>query len=175
MIRVRTRKSLTAIITGATLLLAGCGQDSITAPAADSFSGQIILLPAAERPAHGLLGADEQSVTVLVSASEGGSVKMGRYTLDFPPGALSADTPITIRQNDPAAMIVEFEPHGIRFNKPVRASACVGDLVDHSSRFVGVAWMNDSTGKWESISKSDAGPVVGADLWHFSDYSWFEQ
>jgi len=172
-----SKKSLTVVLTGAALLLVGCGQNTLTAPTSDQgFSGHIIALPVSERPTTSdFLGQDAQSVTVVVSAEKGGVVSMGRYSLDFPAGALTADTPITIRQSDPVAMIVEFEPHGIHFQKPVHVTARVGDLVSSSSKTVGVAWMNDVTGEWEVVGAGAEMESAQADLWHFSRYTSFEE
>ncbi len=170
------KRMLLAILASVAVLVSGCGQDSITGSTADTeYTGQSIALPEAERPsAAGFLGTGGPSVTVLVSAQNGGTVRMGRCTLEFPPGALGADTPITIRQADPVAMVVEFEPHGIQFKKPVRVRMRVGDLISRSSTSVGVAWMNETTGMWEVVGKSAAGELAEADLWHFSRYESFE-
>ena len=165
--------ALIAIAT--TVTLVGCGQDQVSNPATDTFSGTPIPLPVSERPAsQGLHGLDLPSVTVLVSAETGGTVKLGRYTLEFPAGALTSDTPITITQTDPNAMVLELEPHGIQFSKPVTLSAHVGDLVSSHATTVGVAWMNESTGNWEVVEQEDAGAAMtSAGLWHFSDYSFW--
>lgn len=165
------------IAVAAAVTLVGCGQDQVSNPTADTFSGTPILLPVSERPAsQGLHGLDLPSTTVLVSAETGGTVKLGRYTLTFPAGALASDTPITITQTDPQAMVLELEPHGIQFSKPVTLSAHVGDLVSSHATTVGVAWMNESTGNWEVVDQEDAGAAMAsAGLWHFSDYEFFSE
>lgn len=159
------------------VLVAGCGSDMATSPTTMStteFTGQPIPLPADERfpQAGDLLAQELPSVTVLVSAAAGGRVTMGRYSLEFPPGALAQDTPITIRQADPAAMILELKPHGIQFSRPVILSARIGGLTAPGARSVGVAWMNPETGLWEVVGETGASAsVASAGLWHFSDYN----
>jgi hypothetical protein len=155
-----------------TMALAGCGQDVATSPPSGTFAGQPVLLPEAERPAAlgAFLSEDFPSATALVSSEEGGSVSLGRYTLSFPPGALTRDTAITIRQADPVTMQMELEPHGIQFEKPVVLSVRVGDVVE-GAKVVGVAWHNENTGSWEVVGEKDgAAEFAEAELWHFSGY-----
>ena len=171
--RRQQKKTGSLIALAAALALSGCGQDQISNPT-NQFSGRPIQLPATE--AQGLGVQELPSVTVLVSAANGGTVQMGRYTLEFPAGALSADTPITVTQTDPSAMVLELQPHGIQFLKPVTLSAQVTDLVTPTANVVGVAWFNESTFAWEVVGEDDAqSDDASATLWHFSNYQFFEE
>jgi hypothetical protein len=154
---------------------AGCGQNVSTAPVGE-FTGRPIALPASERvELASLSNGGPLGVTVVVSAANGGVVEYGRYRLDFPPGALAQDTPISITQVDPATMSLELQPHGIQFRKPVRLSARVDGLVSSAARHMGVAWFNESTGQWEAISQDAAGGAVAEGyLEHFSLYDIFQ-
>jgi hypothetical protein len=173
--REKKTRTGTLIALAAALALSGCGQDQISNPTSQ-FSGRPIQLPATEQYSQGLQAQELPSVTVLVSAATGGTVTLGRYTLDFPAGALSSDTPITITQTDPHAMVLELQPHGIQFQKPVTLSAQVSDLVTPSASVVGVAWFNETTGAWEVVNQqSVSSPEASGQLWHFSDYAVFEE
>jgi len=174
MTRSLKNKIVAASLAAVAVTLTGCGQDSITG-LSDEFAGRPIVLPAAERRPAGLQDLAENSTTKMVSASNGGQVTLGRYTLDFPAGALQTDTQITITQTANDAMVLELLPHGIQFHKPVTLSAKVGDLVTPSAHTVGVAWMNDASGKWEVVNQTEATSTYAtATLWHFSDYNFFE-
>lgn len=171
---VRTRNQVLGAALAALVMVAvGCGRESVMTPDLATPPGQPISLPAGERPwaENGLQSADLPSVTVLVSAAQGGVVQMGRYRLEFPAGALSKDTPITIEQADPVTMTVHLLPHGIQFQKPVRFSARVGDLLPADAHLAGVAWFNDATATWEVVAQQSAGADrTWAELQHFSDY-----
>lgn len=49
----------------------------------------------------------------------GGTIRVGPHTLTVPYGALSSDTRITATAPQGAYAEVEFQPHGLRFNRPV--------------------------------------------------------
>lgn len=164
---------LSVALTALVMFVVGCGREGVLTPESASLPGQPISLPSGERPwaESGLMSADLPGVTVLVTAAEGGVVQMGRYRLEFPAGALSKDTPITIQQADPVTMTVHLLPHGTQFLKPVRFSARVGDLLPAGSHQTGVAWLNDATGTWEVVGQQNASvDRAWAELRHFSDY-----
>jgi hypothetical protein len=166
-----------AIIT-VSVFAAGCGTDTIIAPDSDfSAAGQALVLPSAEQtPSASFKSGRGPAVAVLVSAEQGGTVRLGRYQLDFPPGALAEDTEITIRQSSPSSMTLELGPHGIQFAKPVVLSADVAGVeLEGQSTVVGVRWFNESTGSWQPIAEQPIGATrVSAELHHFSGYDIFQ-
>lgn len=174
---LRTSASAAAII-ALSIVASGCGSDAITAPSSTQFNaGRALTLPSAEQtPSASFKAGRGPALSVLVSAEHGGTVRMGRYQLDFPPGALTEDTDITIRQSSPSSMTLELGPHGIQFAKPVVLSADVqGIEVDGNSTVVGIRWFNESTGAWQPISESPAGASrLTAELHHFSGYDFFQ-
>lgn len=158
------------------LLLVGCGSESTLTPQTGGLPGSPIYLPASEMAALLPLGTNAMtpSVEATVSASEGGTLKLGRMTLSFPPGALAEDTRITMSLTDRKSLRVELLPHGIHFQKPVTLSADLTGLLNPTTRTVGVAWLNDATGYWEAISRGPASSgMASAQLHHFSNYDLF--
>jgi hypothetical protein len=174
---LRTSASAAAII-ALSIVATGCGSDATTAPSLHSTSGpRALVLPSAEQtPSASFKAGRGPSLSVLISATQGGTIQMGRYQLDFPPGALSEDTEISIRQSSGSSMTLELGPHGIQFAKPVLLSADVAGVeVDGNSTVVGIRWFNESTGTWQPISESPAGTSrITAELQHFSGYDFFQ-
>jgi len=173
---LRTSAAAAAMI-AITVFTTGCGTDATTAPTLSSEAGHALTLPSAEQtPSASFKAGRGPALSTLITAAEGGTIKMGRYQLDFPPGALTQDTEITIRQSSPSSMTLELGPHGIQFEKPVMLSADVDGIgIDSNSSVVGVRWFNESTGAWQPISEAPAGTSrVSAELQHFSDYGVFE-
>lgn len=167
---------LATLTVASALLLVGCGSESTLTPQTGGLPGSPIYLPASEMAALLPLGTNAMtpSVEATVSASEGGTLKLGRMTLSFPPGALAEDTRITMSLTDRKSLRVELLPHGIHFQKPVTLSADLTGLLNPTTRTVGVAWLNDQTGDWLPISTSAASmPRASAQLQHFSDYTVF--
>mgnify|MGYP000113433668 CR=1 FL=1 len=166
-----------AIIT-LSILTSGCGTDVTTAPSSSSNGPRALTLPASEQtPPVAFKAGRGPAISVLVSAEEGGSVRLGRYQLDFPPGALTEDTEISIHQSHPNSMTLELGPHGIQFEKPVTLSFDTdGIVIDPTSTTLGVRWFNETTAAWEPISEGPvSAPKVSAELWHFSEYDGFQE
>ena len=139
--------------------------------------GTPLTLPVDEQtPSASFKAGRGPALSTLISAETGGTINLGRYSLTFPPGALTEDTEITIRQSTSSTMTLELGPHGLQFQKPVTLSANVGGMkLDPTASVVGVAWFNENTAVWEHISEMPAGTTeISAELWHFSDYEFFQ-
>jgi len=176
--RIFKQTASVAAIMLLSVVASGCGTDVTTAPSTSSNGPRALVLPASEQTAPATFKAGRgPAISVLVSAEKGGSVHLGRYQLDFPAGALTEDTEISIRQSSPSSMALELGPHGIQFEKPVTLSFKTdGISIDESSTVLGVRWFNESTGSWEAISEGPVGVTkVSAGLWHFSDYDLFQE
>jgi len=114
------------------------------------------------------------AVSQFVSAAEGGVVFNDYVMLEFPPGALSEDTEITIGMPEEGKLIVEFGPHGLQFNKPVvmtfdLSNTSANGMADQTSTI----WYNEDCGWWEPIEKANSSDENSASsvLMHFSKYS----
>jgi hypothetical protein len=103
----------------------------------------------------------------VVSADLGGTLSNGYVTLDFPPGALSHDTEISITMTQPGVMAFELQPHGIQFNKPVLLSF---DNFDASGDILKVVWFDEGKSKWVVIGTGADAESLGTSLAHFSSY-----
>lgn len=160
------------------VLASGCGTDVSTAPGtATSHGPRTLVLPLSEQTAPVAFKTGRgPAISVLVSAEKGGTVRLGRYELDFPAGALTEDTEISIRQSSATTMTLELGPHGIQFEKPVTLSfKTEGIAIDEASTVLGVQWFNEATTAWEPIAEASIGSVkVSAELQHFSEYEFFQ-
>ena len=165
-----------ALALSSALLLVGCGSESTLTPQTGGLPGNPIYVPASEMATLSPLGTAGRapSVEATITAANGGTLKLGRMTLSFPPGALQQDTRITMSLTDRTTLRVELLPHGIHFQKPVTLSADLNGLLPPTSHTVGVAWLNDQSGLWQPISSSPASNhAASAQLQHFSTYEVF--
>lgn len=140
--------------------LAGCSdrsQPTLSAPASPdallrsgiSLAGvlQFVSLP-------NLTGTRSASKRIL--AAQGGFVELNGFRVDIPPGALPADTTVTITLPGDnllgKRLIAEFEPHGVQFNTPVTLTFPL----------VGVLWLGGAieVARWENGAWTSLGGDV---------------
>jgi hypothetical protein len=170
-----TSKSF-ALVACFTLLFSafGCNSGSVMSP--DSIGDSIVIDPSFIRilptPKGSCPVARTESASSLVSAESGGKVSNGWVTLDFPAGALEKDTEISISMPNPGVLVVDLEPHGIQFNKPV---AMTFDLKGTDAEGLGydacLLWFNDEMGWWEKLdTESVQDSQCKTELEHFSKY-----
>ena len=117
--------------------------------------------------------ATASSASTMVSAQFGGVVSNGRVTLEFPAGALSQDTEITIDMLDDNTLGVEFGPHGTQFNKPVTMSTDLrGTTAEGMSDQTSTYYWNESKNYYERQEKlsSDDKNTNKSALYHFSKF-----
>lgn len=118
---------------------------------------------------------------------DGGSISLSRtlrnasweITLDFPSGALTETTDISIRSNN-NRLVFYFGPDGIQFNKPVEVTITVhcGPGVDPERRLraLGFYYWNESEHQWERLENFEVSIdgqdiLVTGSLSHFSQYA----
>lgn len=105
-------------------------------------------------------------------STAGGSIALEGVTLDVPPGALSADTTISVTEVFTPATIngqvlsplYEFGPPGLTFGTPARVSFKVTGALPLSA---GVQWSSDG-GNFEKLATTVDGDVASARVSHFS-------
>lgn len=165
-----------ALLALLTLLISafGCNLGEVTEPEPTPgiivTNPDIIILSAPKDVSKPLCASDARTV---ISAANGGVVANDFVSLEFPAGALSSDTEITIDMPDPNKLIVVFGPHGITFNKPVIMTfnltwTNASGMADQAQTL----WYNEEMNWWEAIEKvsSDDENKSKAVLWHFSSY-----
>jgi hypothetical protein len=174
-------KSLTsksfALVACFTLLIfsIGCNSGSIVSP--EKIGDTIVVDPSFIHITSTPKGSGSpllktESASNLVSAESGGRVSNGWVTLDFPAGALDEDTEIFISMPDPKLLIVELEPHGIQFNKPVGLIVNLsGTDAENLADDACMLWFDDEMGWWEKLD-TDASEDNQCEtlLKHFSKY-----
>ena len=125
--------------------------------------------------AGGTGGASTGARTIVAAA--GGAITADGIVLDIPPGALAADTDITLTVSDgstsPAAAtlvakVYDFGPNGTKFSKPVKLTIAF-DAAKLGSKQPVVSFLD--AGKWVALSDSAAtGGDVVATTTHFTSF-----
>ncbi len=156
------KKSILVIFIFIAFLLAGCSDDKKAAASED-------------------LGTfTQENASQTVTASEGGTVETASASVVIPAGALSADTTITISNEDVKgqpdeakllSFVFDFGPEGTTFTTPVTiALKLSADIPD--GKKVSIAYLN--SGAWEKIGTDvnnlKKGDKVSAEVSHFSRY-----
>jgi hypothetical protein len=168
----RALRILTAITFLSVLAALGCGTYSPVAPSNSPT------MPGVENPEFAtLLSASKGSdvamrsavASAMISAKDGGIVDNGYYSVYFAPGALEKDTEISIEMPEFPKAIVRLSPHGIQFSAPVILSLSLEKSAAASNEW-DVLWLNDGTGRWESIGCYVEDGFLKAKLEHFSEY-----
>jgi hypothetical protein len=166
-----------ALVACLTLLISafGCNTGSIVSP--DKIGDSIVTDPSFIRILPTPKGSSPllrtEGSSSLVSAESGGRVSNGWVILDFPAGALEKDTEISISMSDPNVLVVDLEPHGIQFKKPVTMTfnlngTDAAGLADDAC----LLWFNDEMGWWEKLdTESPQDSQCQTLLEHFSKYA----
>lgn len=153
-------------------LVVGCGRgpegSAPTAPKAAPDSGQPTFLPAP--PPTPALVQGLFSETRLIRARDGGEVRQGRFKVTIPPGALAADTYITVRDRSTSYVRCELQPHGIQFSQPVTLEIDLRGLGWAPYTNWSVYWHQPGN-TWEDQHGVFTNGRVSAQLWHFSEYA----
>lgn len=121
--------------------------------------------------------AAEGSVTVTISAEEGGEVKLGKAVLMIPPGALAEDLEITLEAKAPSARLPEratlqgstydFGPDGTEFEKPVTLELPLVTAPGADETAV-VSWYDADADAWRDLPTTVEKGVVSAQVEHFT-------
>jgi hypothetical protein len=184
-----SRRFLTATLIAAALVALGCEspvQPSATAELgtashARSPIGQLhsMSVGATEASANapGQLVAcqnhDTQVGSALIGPS-GGTLVVGNSRLIVPAGALTEPTQISGTIPDTTIAIIEFEPTGLRFNKPAGLQLDVSGCDPAASESPAVDYVDDAGNvqEWIEAVFSNDWHTVAAPIDHFSGYAF---
>ena len=121
-------------------------------------------------------GTPSGTTTVRVSAAAGGTVAdpSGKTSLTIPPGALAADTDITLTitpaANGALVDVSEFGPDGLTFLKPVTLAIKADASLAPADKALAIAVLEG--GAFKAIEGSTyASGAASAPIMHFSKYS----
>jgi len=121
-------------------------------------------------------GGSSQNQGTLLSETNGGIVRSGRWRIVVPPGAISGSARFTVTPSTTSGGIVRL---GIlpleknQFAKPVLLVADCHNVPPKQLRSWFVSWFNPRTGSWERVPGSTVDTkkkTVSASLSHFSTY-----
>jgi hypothetical protein len=116
-----------------------------------------------------------------ISGSDGGKVTAGRFTVHFPPGAVSGDGEVTVEVPDTTVMRVDLHIKNApnRFEVPVTLEVSFAGfdrdpLVD-PARYK-IFWLDEAAGRWRMLETHVdlERRTVSTELLHFSTYAVFE-
>ncbi|MBI4409721.1 MAG: hypothetical protein HY561_08445 [Gemmatimonadetes bacterium] len=166
------KRLLTMGLLALTALAVGACGDVPTAvePPAPSFDATTTRTLKAVRRSQWL--NSDLSWTQVIGPS-GGRIGFAGLELVVPEGALDADVPITVTLPAGSVLQVQFGPHGLRFERPVRVkltAALVKGTGLAAAYFTG-DFSPEGTPALEVLTASKPSPgAVRFDLWHFSGY-----
>jgi hypothetical protein len=115
-------------------------------------------------------------VTVDIVAAAGGTVVLGDATLEVPPGALAADTTITVSALAAASLPeadtisgdgYDFGPDGLQFLIPATLAIDLGAPAATDEVYV-VSQLDATAGSWVDLVTTTVGTVASAPVEHFS-------
>lgn len=121
-------------------------------------------------------GTSSSTTTVRVSAATGGTVAdpTGKTKLDIPPGALAADTDITLsvlpKSGAAVVDVSEFGPDGLQFLKPVTLTIKGDAALAPQGKTLAVA-VNEGADFKAVGGSSYANGAASATIMHFSRYT----
>ncbi|HEY2407333.1 MAG TPA: hypothetical protein VGI10_15085 [Polyangiaceae bacterium] len=118
-----------------------------------------------------------QTVTVSITAASGGDVAIGSAKLSIPPGALSADTDITLTTEAPASSLPEaatvqgpvydFGPAGTTFSTPAPLTLPLPSAPSSGQTAV-VSWLDTTSNAWQDLDTTVSAGAVTAAVPHFT-------
>jgi hypothetical protein len=157
------------------MIAGGCGQGGpASAPLIHSVP-EFVQVPPGQLEAL-TEGSNEPQGSVVISAQRGGHLTVGRFELDFAPGALLNDTEITMTDvtNRVGFVQCQLEPEGTVFHARVTLNADFSDLVSPTTYTMYWHVPSDDSGEvWLNVGGTPTGDGRGiiTQLQHFSDYA----
>jgi hypothetical protein len=123
-------------------------------------------------------------VSAMISAEDGGTITLGRLSLEIPPDALDEDTEITIKGFAESGALFVLEPDGLSFDTPVRAhftypAAPPGEAEEEELTivFAETAGLGDPSELVSADTLQRTGDTeyrATVELEHFSYVHWFQ-
>ena len=104
--------------------------------------------------------------------TRGGVIALGTSQIDIPAGALASEVEITISQKPGNTTELQFEPHGLRFAKPVELTFDYGHCVVEDAQALGVVYVANGWKLLETMPSTDKRSAhrISALTDHFSGY-----
>ncbi len=153
------------------LLYAGCGQKgNPTAPNPVSSQLKIVTLKQDE-------SSSSNTTSVRICAAEGGEVELNGNRLEIPPGALPADTTITMICPNPDKAMVQLKPNRLVFLRSVLLTLSYAEAEDLDEEAqLSIYWQNPDNQEWEWMGGRDdkVKEEVTTQIGHFSRYALAE-
>lgn len=177
----RGRVKLALVLAG---LSASCGESAepLTGPTPleEAVQYRMIKFSAATAPQVQAVQLDAprqaQSATAHIDAN-GGQIHVGAVSISIPQGALSQGVDITVTLPQQNYAVMELEPHGLVFAKPIQVSYSIAGtsaagrpVSDLAGVYTGVPLEGGTAWAWEVSEPKLIGDVLTFHTTHFSTY-----
>jgi hypothetical protein len=180
--RLRTPAPYVAALLG--LVLAACAGESFPTaprssvgpaddtPAADTSATVADTSTTSSAPLYRCATPSIGSVSKVIGA-QGGEVNLGPHSLKIPTGALQKDVTITATVQAGEYVRVDFEPHGLQFDRPVELTLSYEHCTTRPPKARYVAYVDDVGNVLEllEVNFHRSGTAVETRLKHFSGYA----
>ena len=121
--------------------------------------------------------SDQVSGSTVIDGSKGGSLTVGRFTVNVPKGAYIGNATVSIQAPDPTTLRCELGISGTRsilgFLKPVTLQTDCRGAVDVDPSNLQVIWFNEAQSLWVLVPNTILDLKLTrllTPLWHFSQY-----
>ena len=126
-------------------------------------------------------GGGSDSVSMEISAADGGEVALGEASLSIPGGALASDTTITLATSAPSSalpesasvqgLVYDLGPDGTQFSEPATLTLpAVGKPAADEEAVI--SWLDESTDSWQDLATTvNADGSLSAEITHFTNFA----
>jgi len=116
---------------------------------------------------------EKREITAKLIGPKGGKIDIGRHELIIPAGALSENVLITGTVLSGTVAEVEFEPHGLQFQRPVQLNMNYSHCIVPQGYSQGIVYLDNGFKILESRPSFDDDELREVSAWldHFSGYA----
>jgi hypothetical protein len=116
-----------------------------------------------------------QTVSQIIKANAGGSVKSNDFEISIPSDALDNDAAISITPTSDLYLQGDFGPDGTQFNPPATLSISYenADLEGITPANLSISWFDPAQGKWIDLGGklNEKEKIVSVQVRHFTQYT----
>jgi len=126
-------------------------------------------------------GTSDQSVSVDITAADGGEVVLGDASLSIPGGSLADDTTITLETSAPSSslpdadtvhgLVYDFGPDGTEFSEPATLTLPAAGKPGADEEAV-ISWLDTTNDTWQDLTTTvNADGSLSAEVTHFTSFA----
>jgi hypothetical protein len=126
-------------------------------------------------------GSGSDSISIEITAADGGEVALGEASLSIPGGSLASDTTITLETSAPSSALPESDsvqglvydlgPDGTQFSEPATLTLPAVGKPGADEQAV-ISWLDESTDSWQDLATTvNADGSLSAEITHFTNFA----